>query len=572
MSLPPEPETTSTPAAARTRTSDRHTDVAVPIVPGVDELTGSASRTEDPLVPARSHSADRMISGFDLIDFGVGGLLPHKVYVVKGGSGVGKSVAGLQFLTRGLEHHEPGVLITDQKPANVLSQARSIGFTIEEAVRRNQLSILNPSSRYFDLVESPADIQAIVDELADYIRQIDARRLVIDPIYTLINTQYSANFALMVTQSLLNALEELPVTTLLIAGDEDNAEVNPIIRMLEHNAFGVVSLTNDEATGGRLMRLSKLGYANSDDLSAHYRILNGRGLINYRGEGEQVTDITQPWEETATLNRNVLLVGANPETIRRVKTALGDQYHLRAESDLAKGIERVRQEKPGLVLITPSRSIAAAGAIVDLARNSSSAIAFLSPETNRKSDKVLYLRAGADDFISEPFSPDEFKARVEALIRRSGRRLTTRDSGVNSITSAELASLMNSGEEHRERIDRPIMTANGDDIAFDPDFNERLQRNIDAVSRLDTPFALYWIKSHDEDPELSQELAKICRQEDILCHSRAGEFVAILTGTDQHGVRGFENRLDSRLGDRVSREHVLRGYELYQPGQQRGQA
>ena len=44
------------------------------------------------------------------------------------------------------------------------------------------------------------------------------------------------------------------------------------------------------------MRVSKLRYASSDDLSAHYRILNGRGIINYRGEDERAVDVTKPWE------------------------------------------------------------------------------------------------------------------------------------------------------------------------------------------------------------------------------------------------------------------------------------
>src|SRR5712691_4989862 len=116
-------------------------------------------------------NADRMISGIDLLDYGAGGLLPHKVYLVRGGSGVGKTLLGLQYLTRGLELQEPGILITDQKPENVLAQAHSIGFAIEESVRRNQLSILNPSNRYFDLVETPADVMAIVEELGDFIKK-----------------------------------------------------------------------------------------------------------------------------------------------------------------------------------------------------------------------------------------------------------------------------------------------------------------------------------------------------------------------------------------------------------------
>jgi len=518
------------------------------------------------LRPTWNSCAQRSPHEAVLRDYSAGGLLANKVYLVKGGVGVGKTILGLQFLTRGLEHQEPGILITDQKPENVIAQARSIGFPIEDAIKRNQLSILNPSGKYFELVESPADVQAIVQELGEYIKSIGAKRLVVDPIYTLINTQYSSHFALMVTQSLLNALEDLPTTTILVAGDEDNAELNPIIRMLEQNVQGVVALSQDQATGGRMMRLPKLRHASTDNMSAHYRILNGRGIMNYRGEGEKVVDVTKPWEETSQISRKVLLIGAQPDTIKKVKEALGNTYEVSAEADPKTGVERARRDKPGLVLVTPQRSAGAVSAITDLSRDSSSAIAFLSPAGNRQSDKVLYLRAGADDFITEPFSANEFRARVDALVRRSGRRLNTRDSGLGSISAEELSSL-GGDQTSNHRGNRSVISAKDDQVNFDPEFNERLNRNISTVSKFDTPFALYWIKSNEEDKELNQELAKVCRQEDILCHNRNGEFVALLTGTDQNGVRGFESRLDEKLGKRVDRKKVQRGFKLYGAGQ-----
>lgn len=549
-------EVRASSSSPNSRSASGKTDTPLPLGQAVPESPGS-KRT--------IRAGERIISGIDLVDYGAGGLMPNHVYLVKGGSGMGKSILGLQFLTRGLEHQEPGILITDQKPEKVIAQASAIGFKIEDAVRRNQLSILNPSGRYFDLVESPADVMAIVEELGDYVKRIGAKRLVVDPIYTLINTQYSSHFALTLTQSLMNALEDVPTTILLIAGDEDNAELNPIIRMLEQNAFGVLHLSQDAATGGRMMRIPKLRYAASDDLSAHYRILNGRGLINYRGEGEKVSDVTKPWEEPAEANRTVLVIGAQSDTIRKVKEALGEKYQVQAEADLKEGVRRVKTERPGLVLVTPQRSAGAISAILDLAQNSTSSIAFLSPAGNRQSDRVLYLRAGADDYFTEPFTPAEFRARVDALARRSGRRLTIRDSGVNAITADEMSALMNAGDAPTQQRSGPVLTANGSDVQFENEFRDRLQRNIDTVSKLDTPFAVYWIKGTENDRDLNSSLAKLCRQEDILCHNRNGEFVAILTGTDANGIKGFESRLNEKLGDRLAQ--TQRGHQLYGPGQ-----
>ena len=106
-------------ASAKRSGGTGKTDTPMPLDTPVQEV-GSETRN--------ARSGERMISGLDLVDYGVGGLMPNKVYVVKGGIGVGKTIVGLQFLTRGLEHQEPGILITDQKPENVIAQAKSIGF------------------------------------------------------------------------------------------------------------------------------------------------------------------------------------------------------------------------------------------------------------------------------------------------------------------------------------------------------------------------------------------------------------------------------------------------------------
>ena len=99
------------------------------------------------------------------------------------------------------------------------------------------------------------------------------------------------------------------------------------------------------------------------------------------------------------------------------------------------------------------------------------------------------------------------------------------------------------------------------DVAFDGPVND-----VDTVAKFDQPFALYWIKAGGGDePELSRTVAKLCRQEDVVCHNRNGEFVAILKDTDQHGVKGFESRLSQNLNGFDS-GRMRHGYSLFEPG------
>ena len=112
--------------------------------------------------------------------------------------------AGLEYLTRGAELGERGLLITDQK---------TLDPAIDELVRRGLIFVLNPGARYFHLVAGPEDMIAIVEELRDYATRIDARRLVIDPLSCVIRQPYVA----WLTQPLFNALQELPIDTMIVS-------------------------------------------------------------------------------------------------------------------------------------------------------------------------------------------------------------------------------------------------------------------------------------------------------------------------------------------------------------------
>ena len=47
-------------------------------------------------------------------------------------------------------------------------------------------------------------------------------------------------------------------------------------------------------------------------------------------------------------------------------------------------------------------------------------------------DKVVGLRTGADDYLTKPFKMAELLARIDALLRRAGRREKRRTIATNS--------------------------------------------------------------------------------------------------------------------------------------------
>ncbi len=49
-------------------------------------------------------------------------------------------------------------------------------------------------------------------------------------------------------------------------------------------------------------------------------------------------------------------------------------------------------------------------------------------------DKVLLLETGADDYMTKPFSPRELLARVQAMIRRAGRKVEGRSHGFGDVS------------------------------------------------------------------------------------------------------------------------------------------
>src|SRR5262252_4474543 len=120
------------------------------------------------------------------------------------------------------------------------------------------------------------------------------------------------------------------------------------------------------------------------------------------------------------VKRNILVVDDEPQITRVLKTTLSSQgYGVRSASDGEEALNEMKHWPPDLI-ITDLRMPGIDG--LELCRrvrvDSRVPIIVLSVK-GEESIKVQALDAGADDYVTKPFSVNELLARVRAALRRA---------------------------------------------------------------------------------------------------------------------------------------------------------
>ena len=119
----------------------------------------------------------------------------------------------------------------------------------------------------------------------------------------------------------------------------------------------------------------------------------------------------------------LVLIVEDDAGIRSVlRTLLESQRHRVVEAESGqRGIVEARSHRPDLVIVDlglPDRD--GLSVVREIRQFSPVPILVLSART-MESDKVAALDAGADDYVSKPFSAAELLARVRAALRRTAR-------------------------------------------------------------------------------------------------------------------------------------------------------
>jgi two-component system KDP operon response regulator KdpE len=121
--------------------------------------------------------------------------------------------------------------------------------------------------------------------------------------------------------------------------------------------------------------------------------------------------------------RTALIIDDEQQIRRVVRHALADDFARVLEADTgARGIDLAAAEKPAMIVLDLGLPDTTGVEVCTEIRKWSDAAILVLSARHSDQEKVALLDAGADDYVTKPFSTIELKARVRALLRRSAHR------------------------------------------------------------------------------------------------------------------------------------------------------
>ncbi len=121
--------------------------------------------------------------------------------------------------------------------------------------------------------------------------------------------------------------------------------------------------------------------------------------------------------------RRVLVVDDEPQITRVLRTTLASNgYEVRVANDGETGLEIMKDFTPDLVITDLSMPNMDGLALCRRVRQASQVPIIVLSVRGEEKTKIQALDAGADDYVTKPFSMDELLARIRANLRRAPGR------------------------------------------------------------------------------------------------------------------------------------------------------
>jgi KaiC/GvpD/RAD55 family RecA-like ATPase len=206
----------------------------------------------------------RVPTGVEGLDEMLGGGLPQgHCVLVCGGPGSGKTIFGIQFLYSGaVKCNDAGLYVSlDENPNHLKRNLAGFGWDLENLEKNGKFMIVDASpmrvvpgeikAGQFIIGKKDFNMLGLIHIIKDRVKEIHAKRLVIDPITMLVLQYPDVSERRNAILNLFEALTELGTTNLVIA-EMRTTSLERRIKAEEFLSHGVILLHNF-AHNGRII-------------------------------------------------------------------------------------------------------------------------------------------------------------------------------------------------------------------------------------------------------------------------------------------------------------------------------
>ncbi len=217
---------------------------------------------------------DRVSTGVPGLDKIInGGFIPNSVVMVSGEAGTGKTIFCTQYIWNALCQGENGLYVTLQQTADEIKKdVASFGRDFKKAEEIGQCRIL---------YTEPQDMKKIIAIVLRNVRELNAKRVVIDSITMLAEYAEKKRDIRFHLTKLIQELKKMGVTALVVSEVEEGAHTLSKFGVEEYLVDGVIVLKCgvDVGLGGkpRSLYVKKLRRT-SHDLNIHPFEISERGI------------------------------------------------------------------------------------------------------------------------------------------------------------------------------------------------------------------------------------------------------------------------------------------------------
>lgn len=240
---------------------------------GADPVSSTPRR-----VPTGVPGLDEMVGG---------GFLPQSANLVEGAPGTGKSTLGLQFIYYGaVQYQDPGLILTfEQFPQQYYECALSFGWDLSALEKRGLLRVLMTSPEV-----GRSDLAAVNGRLETLVREMGARRVLVDSISRFADLGLSENELRGAQHSFINGLKREGLTALLTSESLSLLGLND--RLADRIAYVVDSYlllryVEVESTLRRALLVLKMRGSQHDRDIRQYDITSEGFTLRARFEGRE---------------------------------------------------------------------------------------------------------------------------------------------------------------------------------------------------------------------------------------------------------------------------------------------